>query len=236
MANDTPVALPVRDVLIIGAPNGGIAAHSVVDGSLRWSAPETVAAQRYLSLSDQLVAASDRNGTLVTFVASTGAPKWTSPAEAAWLLAADEDAVYVITKKGRVRSIGRSDGKIRWTVEVGADLGTKAASRGLAAHGRLVIATAGGDVTALNTADGHKAWGRVGQSSGGRAKLALSGPTLIVTGKQLFALDIVGGKELWAARDTKSPSAAGGGGGGGARAPPPPPPRPGARTPPRTPA
>lgn len=93
LAENTPAPLPVRDVVIVGAPKGGIAARGVTDGELRWSAPEVVAEQRYLSLSDELVAATRRDGTLVTFVASTGKPKWTSvrrpsparrPPTAAW--------------------------------------------------------------------------------------------------------------------------------------------------------
>ncbi|MFG2875037.1 protein kinase [Streptomyces sp. NPDC048337] len=206
LSEDSPAPLPVRDVVIVGAPQGGITARSVVDGTLRWSAPEAVAANRYLSLSDQLVAATDRNGTLVTFVASTGKPKWASPAEAASLLGADDEAVYLITKDGRVRAVGRSDAKIRWTVEVDADLGTKAASRGLAAHGRLVITAADGAVVALDTTDGRKAWDRRKQSEDGRAKLALSARSLCVTGKNLSALDIVDGKDLWSAENPKPPN------------------------------
>ncbi|NXY98943.1 protein kinase [Streptomyces sp. BR123] len=206
LSDDSPAPLPVRDVIIGGAPNGGIAARSVVDGTLRWSAPKTVAANRYLSLSDQLVAATDRNGTLVTFVASTGEPKWTSPADAASLLAADDEAVYVITKDGRVRSIGRSDAKVRWTVDVDADLGTKAASRGLAAHGRLVLTAADGSVVALDTTDGRKAWDRGKQFDDGRAKLALSGRSLCLTGKNLSVLDIIDGKDLWSAENPKPPN------------------------------
>ncbi|MGW7454354.1 protein kinase domain-containing protein [Streptomyces sp. NPDC054787] len=208
LSDDTPAPLPVRDVLVVGAAKGGIAAHSVVDGSLRWSAPHAVAAQRYLSLSDRLVAATDREGTLVTFVASTGEPKWTSPAEAASLLAADDEAVYVITKDGRVRGIGRSDAKVRWTVDVDADLGTKAASRGLAAEGRLVIAAADGTVAALDTADGRTVWDHRKLSDGERAKLALSGRILCVTGKNLAAFDLLDGKELWSAENREEPSAA----------------------------
>ncbi|MFE3905164.1 PQQ-binding-like beta-propeller repeat protein [Streptomyces sp. NPDC059153] len=208
LGDDSPAPLPVRDVVVVGAPKGGIAARSVVDGRLRWSAPEAVATHRYLSLSDELVAAVDRSGTLVTFVASTGEPKWTSPAGASSLLAADDEAVYLITKDRRVRSIGRADAKIRWTVEVDADLGTKAASRGIAAHGRLVITTADGDIVAIDTGDGRKVWERREQAEGGRAKLALSGRSLCVTGKRLSTLDIIGGKELWAAKNPKPPSGA----------------------------
>ncbi|MFD5324754.1 protein kinase [Streptomyces sp. NPDC127092] len=207
VAEDTPAPLPVRDVVITGAPKGGIAARSVVDGSVRWSAPDTVAGGRYLSLSDRLVAATDRNGTLVTFVASTGAPKWTAPAEAASLLAADDDAVYVITKDRRVRSIGRADAGIRWTVDVPADLGTNAATRGLAAHGRLVLNASDGTVLALDTADGRKAWTAGRRAEGGRALLALSGRTLCITGKELAAVDVVTGKPLWTAAQPRVPNA-----------------------------
>ncbi|MFE9464501.1 PQQ-binding-like beta-propeller repeat protein [Streptomyces virginiae] len=205
---DAPAPLPVRDVVIVGAPKGGIEARSVTDGTLRWSAGEVVAAHRYLSLSDRLVAAADRDGTLVTFVASTGEPKWTAPAEAASLLAADDEAVYVITKQGRVRSIGRSDAKIRWTASVDADLGKEAASRGLAAQGRLVVTAADGTVVALDTTDGRAAWDRRKQSANGRAKVAVSGRTLCVTGKNLTVVDVVDGKELWTAENPKPPNGA----------------------------
>lgn len=208
VADDSPAPLPVRDVVIVGAPNGGIAARGVTDGTLRWSARDAVATNRYLSLSDRLVAATDRNGTLVTFVASTGEPKWRAPAaEAASLLAADDDAVYLITKDGRVRAVGRSDAKIRWTVDVDSDLGTKAASRGLAAHGRLVVTAADGTVVALDTTDGRTTWDRRKSADGGRAKLALSGRSLCVAGKNLSALDIVDGKDLWSAEPYPAPNA-----------------------------
>ncbi|MFI8452793.1 protein kinase domain-containing protein [Streptomyces erythrochromogenes] len=202
---DSPAPLPVRDVVIVGAPKGGIAARSVVDGTVRWTAAEAVAAGRYLSLSDRLVAAADADGRLMTFVASTGQPKWTAPAEAASLLAADDEAVYAITKEGRVRSIGRSDGRIRWTVSVDAELGKEAASRGLAAQGRLVVTAADGTVVALDTADGRKVWDRRKQSDDGRAKAAVSGRTLCVTGKNLSVVDVVDGKELWTADNPKPP-------------------------------
>ncbi|MFB7169766.1 PQQ-binding-like beta-propeller repeat protein [Streptomyces sp. NPDC056254] len=204
VAADTPAPLPVRDVVVVAAPEGGIAARSVVDGSLRWTAAKAVAANRYLSLSDRLVAATDGDGTLVTFVASTGKPKWTAAADAAWLLAADDEAVYLVTKDRRVRSIGRSDGRIRWTVGVGADLGTGAASRGLAAQGRLVVTAADGSVLALDTADGRTVWDRRGQSADGRALVAVSGRILCVTGKKLTAVDVVDGKELWSAENPET--------------------------------
>ncbi|MFC9812173.1 PQQ-binding-like beta-propeller repeat protein [Streptomyces virginiae] len=203
---DSPAPLPVRDVIVVAAPEGGIAARSVVDGTVRWTAAKAVAARRYLSLSDRLVAAADGDGSLLTFVASTGRPKWTARADAAWLLAADDEAVYVVTGDRRVRSVGRSDGRIRWTVGVDADLGADAASRGLAAQGRLVVTAADGTVVALDTADGRRVWDRRKQSDDGRAKVALSGRVLCVTGKNLTAVDVVDGKELWSAENPKPPN------------------------------
>lgn len=204
LGDNSPAPLPVRDVIIAGAPKGGIAAHSVVDGKLRWSAPEAVAAHRYLSLSDELVAAIDQSGTLLTFVASTGEPKWTAPADASSILAADDEAVYVVTKDSRLRSIGRSDAKIRWTVRIEADLGTKATSRGITAHGRLVITTADGDIVTVDTSSGRKVWDLRKQSDH-RVGVATSGRSLFVTGKRLYALDITDGKERWAAKNPRPP-------------------------------
>ncbi|NUV69909.1 PQQ-binding-like beta-propeller repeat protein [Streptomyces sp. CAI-121] len=198
--------LPVRDVLIVAAAKGGIAARSVVDGSVRWSAPDVMAAGLFLSLSDRLVAAVDRDGTLVTFVASTGEPKWASPAQAASLLAADAEAVYVITEDGRVRAIGRSDAKVRWTVKVDADLGEKAASRGLAAQRRLVITAADGSVLALDTADGRQVWQHRQLTDSGRARADQSDGTLCVTGKQLSAFDLLSGKKHWSTKSPKLPN------------------------------
>ena len=102
-ADDSPRLLPVRDVIVLGAPKGGIAAHSVVDGKQRWTAPEVNASGGYASLDDRLIAAVGPGGKLVTFVPSTGERKWTAPAQARSVLAADDKAVYVATQDGRVR-------------------------------------------------------------------------------------------------------------------------------------
>ncbi|MCI4040504.1 PQQ-binding-like beta-propeller repeat protein [Streptomyces sp. TRM75563] len=138
-------------------------------------------------------------------VASTGEPKWTSPAQAASLLATDAEAVYVITDDGRIRAIGRSDAKVRWTVEVDADLGVKAASRGLAAQRRLVITAVHSSVVALDTADGRQVWQHRQLTVSGRAQADQSDGTLCVTGKQLSAFDLVSGKKLWSTDRPKLP-------------------------------
>ncbi|MFI9119553.1 hypothetical protein ACIGW0_09195 [Streptomyces bikiniensis] len=46
-SKDTPAPLFAGDVVVTGAPGGGIAARGVVDGAARRSAPGTTAPARY---------------------------------------------------------------------------------------------------------------------------------------------------------------------------------------------
>ncbi|MGW0547756.1 protein kinase domain-containing protein [Streptomyces altiplanensis] len=196
VAADTPAPLPVGDVVVIGAKAGGVAAFDMVTGKQRWRAPAAVPSGRCLSLSDRLVALVDAKGTLRTYVPSTGAPKWTAPAEARTLLAEDDEAVYVATRDGRLRCVGRSDAKIRWTVPVTVNLRTKVHPLGIAAAGRLVLCTAEGDVLAVDTTDGSKVWDRPEQSDEVLRPAHQDG-VVYLGGRTLAALDIGDGKERW---------------------------------------
>ncbi|MEW2083145.1 PQQ-binding-like beta-propeller repeat protein [Streptomyces sp. NPDC005283] len=195
-AGDSPPPKAVRDIIVFGARNGGLAAHSVVDGKMRWSAPEVDAAGGYISLSDRLIAAVGLGGKLVTFVASTGERKWTAPAAARCVLAADEDSVYVVTTDGQVRAIGRSDAKVRWTVDSPADVLKDARPSAVAAQGRLIFGAKGGVVVALDASNGSKAWTF---PSGAEAvhTPAVHGSTVFLGGKKLTARRISDGKEIW---------------------------------------
>ncbi|MFM9366989.1 protein kinase domain-containing protein [Streptomyces sp. Da 82-17] len=202
LVSDDPIPpLLVRDVIVFAAKGGGLAAHSVVDGERRWTAPRANARANLLSLSDALVATADASGTLRTYVAATGAPRWTADADVATLLAADEDAVYVVTRQGRLRSIGRSDARVRWTVRASGDLRTERPPLGVAANGRLLVATAAGDVFAVHTSDGRKAWRLPGQSVAEETiRPAVSDGTVVLNGHTLTARRLADGKELWTAR------------------------------------
>jgi outer membrane protein assembly factor BamB len=161
-----------------------------------------VAARRYLSLSDQLIAAVCEDGALLTFVAATGEPKWTAPADASSLLCADDEAVYVVTNDRRLRSVGRSDAKIRWTAKAGAHLGKTGTTRGFVAQGTLVITTEDGSVLAVDTSDGRAVW-KLHDQADGRATVTVSGRTLFVSGRYFTARDISHGKQLWKGPDLK---------------------------------
>ena len=157
-ANDSPPPLTVRDVVVVGARGGGLSAVSVVDGKERWAARDVVGSGRFVSLSDQLIAAIGPDDRLVTFVASSGERKWTAPAQARCVLAADEEMVYVATKDGQLRAVGRSDATIRWTASTSADLRTEVRPQGVAARGRLIFCAGNGDIVAVDTLNGHEAW------------------------------------------------------------------------------
>ncbi|MGW4344327.1 protein kinase domain-containing protein [Streptomyces sp. NPDC004690] len=193
----SPGVLPVRDVVICGNPQNGVTAYGVVDGKARWSAPEAVAERRYLSLSDRLIAAVDGHGTVRTFVASTGEPKWSAAADAGHLLAADAEAVYVVTRDGRLRSVSRSDAKVRWTAKVGVKLGGTGAARGLVSQGVLVV-TVDGAVVGVDTGDGRTVW-TLRDRQGLRPSVAVSGRSLLVSGSHLTARGIGRGEQLWQA-------------------------------------
>lgn len=192
---ESPAVLPVRDVVVFGSVAGGLVAHNVVDGKQRWRAPEVQPEARYLSLSDRLLAAVDEEGTVRTYVPSTGEPKWTVRAKAGALLAADGEAVYLATEDGELRSVRRSDAKVRWTRRVPRGFG-KVLPPGVAGGGRLVVSTEDGDVLAVDTSDGSKAW-EVREQSDGLIRPARHRDTVYLGGVSLTARSVTDGSELW---------------------------------------
>ncbi len=198
LSDETPAVLPVRDVIVFGALGGGLDAHNVVDGVYRWSAPEVNPRGRYLSLADRLLVALDDAGTLRTYVPATGQPKWTAPAaEGEELLAADDEAVYLLTKDGRLRAVGTSDAKVRWTARVPSPFRGKVEAPGAAGRGRLVLRTSDGDVFAVRTGDGSRAWELREQSGGITIRPAVHGDTVYLNGKNLTARRLADNEEVW---------------------------------------
>ncbi|WP_428957523.1 PQQ-binding-like beta-propeller repeat protein [Streptomyces sp. cg35] len=74
--------------------------------------------------------------------------------------AADEEAVYLLAESSRLRSVGRSDGKVRWTVRAPAEFrGQKVMETATAGRGRLLTPTTDGRVLVLDTRNGESAPG-----------------------------------------------------------------------------
>ncbi|MFD7301820.1 protein kinase [Streptomyces pharetrae] len=192
---ESPAPMPVRDVVVVGG-FGGIAAYNVVDGTLRWEQSDVLPGH-YLSLSDRLIVAIDTKGTLVTFVPSTGEPRWTVAADAKALLAADQDTVYVLTKDDRLRGVRRSDATIRWTATLPAAYrGTASAKAGLGG-GRLVLPTTDGHVVAVAAEDGRIAWERRDQAEKLSVEPVVRNGIAYVNGKTLTAVNVTDGTEIW---------------------------------------
>ncbi|MER0245151.1 PQQ-binding-like beta-propeller repeat protein, partial [Streptomyces sp. HSW2009] len=191
----SPRPLPVRDVVVFAAAGGGVAARQVTDGAARWRVGDAHADAGYLSIADRLVATADRDGAVHTHVAATGSPRWSADAAASTLLAADADHLYVLTDEGAVRCLTTADARERWTRTPPLTLtgGRPAAVLGA---GLLVLCTATGDVLALHTRTGAKAWVRRGQAAAALAP-AVDGGTVFVGGHTLAALRASDGKEVW---------------------------------------
>ncbi|MFG2358141.1 protein kinase [Streptomyces sp. NPDC048521] len=193
--SDSPAPLPVRDVVVVGV-YGGIGAFNVVDGKQRWQAQDLLSGH-YLSLSDRLVVALDTDGVLRTYVASTGEPKWTADADAAALVAADDKAVYVMTKDHRLRSVGRSDARIRWTVRIPPEHRGKISPKAAVGSGRLVLPTVDGHVLAVATRDGHVVWQRLNQAKEASIRPVAQNGVVYLNGRTLTACRITDGTVIW---------------------------------------
>ncbi|MEE1752266.1 serine/threonine-protein kinase [Streptomyces sp. SP18CS02] len=202
LAEDSPPPKPVRDVIVFGAPGGGIAAHGVVDGRKRWAAPDVDVSGRYISVSDRLIAAVGDKGDLLTFVASTGERKWTAPVEARSVLAADDTAVYVVTRDGRLRAVRRSDATVLWTAPGPVDLRTEVPPRGTAVQGRLVICTAKGQMLGVDTRDGSKVW-QVASGATHTATPEVDKGVCYFGGTNLHARRVSDGGEVWTTKPHK---------------------------------
>ncbi|MFI1200002.1 serine/threonine-protein kinase (plasmid) [Streptomyces sp. BHT-5-2] len=198
----SPAPLPVRDVVVFAASGGGIAAREVTDGRERWRVGDAKAGAGYLSIGDRLVATADGEGTLRTWVAATGSPRWTVDAQVGALLAADAHAVYLLTTDGRLRCVG-TDGRVRWTQPPPLPLSGGHPVAALGA-GHLVFCTETGDVAAVRAQDGARAWVRKGQAAGA-LRPAVDGGTVYLGGNTLAAVEVVGGRQRWALDPMRPP-------------------------------
>ncbi|MFF1256541.1 MULTISPECIES: protein kinase domain-containing protein [unclassified Streptomyces] len=189
--------LAVRDVIVFASVSGGYSAHDVRNGKRRWTVPEAQVKAGCLSLSDQLVAMADGQGTLHTFVASTGRPKWTCrSAEAKALVAADDEAVYVLTDDDQLRSISRFDAKIRWTSKFPAEYRGKVQYRAVIGDGLLVFVGDDGGILTMATGDGHPVWS-FPQTTDLDIAPAVHKGVVYLNGEPLTARRLRDGKKLW---------------------------------------
>ncbi|MER6344185.1 protein kinase domain-containing protein [Streptomyces sp. NPDC001595] len=200
VADESPAPLPVRDVVIVGVDDG-IAAYNVVDGKKRWER-SGLRPGRYLSLSDRLIAAVDTEGTLTTFVPSTGEARWTVAADVKALLGADQDVVHVLTQDDRLCAVGRSDARVRWTAALPARYRGMLTAKAALGGGRLVLPTTDGHVLAVAADDGRFVWERRDQAEKASVAPVARNGVVYLNGRTLTALRITDGEKIWS-RETK---------------------------------
>ncbi|MDJ1136949.1 protein kinase domain-containing protein [Streptomyces iconiensis] len=202
LGTNAPSPVPVRDVLAIGNGSDALEARNVVDGKRRWTAGNTDTRRGILSLSDRLLASADADGTLRTFVASTGEPKWTAGVAAWVLLAADDKTVYLVTEDGELRAVNSADAQVRWTAKIPARHRQKIEGPGAVGGGRLFVSTKDGGVLTFRTADGRLAWS-LEDLWDKPVTPTVHGDTVYVNGRVLSAHSVRDGEQRWkqASRD-----------------------------------
>ncbi|WP_369777675.1 serine/threonine-protein kinase [Streptomyces sp. R33] len=202
--------LPLLDVVVFAAKEGGLAARLTADGKEKWRLPGTVPAAGLVALPGNRFVTGGPGGGLLCFEASTSKRLWTVAADTHRILAADASAVYLVTRDGRLRAVDTSTRKVRWTVALEQTAlrspGSKAAPGARAAAGpdRLVVCGAYGTVFAVDTATGATVWEVVSQARSAVQPLVV-GDAVYLGGRTLKGLNIRTGTELWDPTDAKEP-------------------------------
>ncbi|WP_167519122.1 PQQ-binding-like beta-propeller repeat protein, partial [Streptomyces chryseus] len=193
----TPAPLPVRDVVLLEAPNGGLAAHHVTDGRQKWLASGVKASAGYVTVSDRLVVTADAEGALHAFVASSGRRAWTAPdADAEKLLAADARTVYVMTRERQLRAVSTATRKVLWSRSTPVRTTALEPPAAATGQGRLVLFPSDGHVVVVDTATGGAVWDIPDQGTAA-LRPAISKGTVFFGGRTLCALSLATGNELW---------------------------------------
>ncbi|MEV0415566.1 protein kinase [Streptomyces sp. NPDC050448] len=195
--------LPLLDVVIFAAKGGGLAARTAHDGKEKWRLPDVSPKAGILALPDQGFVTADADGALLGFEASTSRQSWkVAGADTGRVLAADESAVYLLTRDGQLRAVDTRSRKVRWTVRL-----THAAVQGTgplaaAGPGRLVVSGTDGDVVAVDTSTGDTVWWVNGQAKSAVAPF-VDKDTAYLGGRNLTARNLGDGKEKWKAEEAE---------------------------------
>ncbi|GGT15082.1 hypothetical protein GCM10010271_17260 [Streptomyces kurssanovii] len=190
--------LPLRDVVMVAHPSGGLAAHKVTDGKHKWTLPEVSPSAGFLGLTEKIFVAGDESGNVLAFDASTSERRWSVPADAEKLLATAPGGgtVYLQTKDDRLSAVDVTSREVRWTRRVPAGAQLDSAAVGAAGPDHLVVCTGGGTYFAVGAETGKEAWTVEGNASIATAP-AVGDGVVYMGGKALTAVDLASGEEVW---------------------------------------
>ncbi|MFE5534564.1 protein kinase [Streptomyces sp. NPDC056492] len=195
--------LPLVDVVVFAAKGGGLAARTAHDGKEKWRLPDVSPKAGLLALPDQGFVAAGSDGALLRFDASTSRRSWkVAGADTGRILAADESAVYVLTRDRQLRAVDTLGRTVRWTVRLAQGAVQGAGPLAAAGSGRLVVSGADGNVNVLDTATGDMVWWVNGQAKSAVAPL-VDKDTAYLGGRNLTARDLADGKVKWKADEAE---------------------------------
>ncbi|MCX5360380.1 PQQ-binding-like beta-propeller repeat protein [Streptomyces sp. NBC_00124] len=201
---DGPGPVTVGQVVAAGT-SGGVAAWAQHTGRRAWSWNGAKAPDRLgdLLLAGPAILVVTGDGRLTGLDSRTGKPRWrTGGIGAAQLLAVDAVSAYVLDRERRVRAVGLTDRRVRWT-SARAVTGV-AAARAAVTRQRLLVCTDDGIAQVFDTANGSATWrwtvGTPALIGGGR--IGAVAPTVwdgafCVGGRPLALLDAHTGKARW---------------------------------------
>ena len=193
-----PAPLPVHDLVVVPSAGGRLRAYGVREGKPRWTSKATGLTGRALAVPGNTggtVLAVDAHGAVRVLRAADGKERWQADrANARALLAADDQAVYLTTRDGRIRAVSLASRATLWTAPGPTGRTTPAAA---AAGGRLVVHSADGKVTGHDTADGKPVWHHDRHGATPLAPAVVDG-TVYLGGHTLAALSLADGEEKWA--------------------------------------
>ncbi|MEU5832645.1 PQQ-binding-like beta-propeller repeat protein [Streptomyces diacarni] len=201
--DEAPAPVPLRDVVVVAAKGGGLHAFDVRNGGRRWKARLPLGSGPLLvtGAEEPVLLAADRSGEVLGLGAD-GKRRWSASADAAVLLAADSEAVYLTTKSNKLRAVGLTTHKPRWTTKLPAESSAEHPARAVVTNGRLVVHGADGKVACVDTGSGRPVWGPRKQSAEGTALTPAAGRgadgLVYLGGRRLTALSPADGSQKWA--------------------------------------
>ncbi|WP_327416922.1 serine/threonine-protein kinase [Streptomyces sp. NBC_01233] len=206
--------LPMLDVVVFAAAGGGLAARLTTDGKEKWRLRDVRPAAGLVGLPGNRFATAGSGGALLGFEASTSKQEWSvGDADTGRILTADESAVYLVTRGGKLRAVDTAGRKVRWTVPLPEAAVKAPGPRAAVGSGRLVVFGADGDAIAIDTASGATVW-RVGNQAKSALQPLVMEDVVYLGGRSLTALDIRTGVAVWKEKETKATEAPQTGAGG----------------------
>ncbi|MFE2322378.1 protein kinase [Streptomyces sp. NPDC059385] len=189
--------LPLLDVVVFAAKEGGLAARLTTDGTEKWRLPDTDPSAGLVALPGHRFVTGGPGGGLLCHEASTGKRLWTvADADTGRVLAADATAVYLVTRDGRLRAVDTAARTVRWTVALPERSVKRPGPYAAVGADRLVLIGDDGSVLAFDTTTGAKPW-EVPQQARYATQPLIVDDAVYFGGRTLKGVSLKTGKELW---------------------------------------